>query len=330
MSTTWVPFPRAADAALAVDDTDFVIGGTLKKAIRVSLAASALFAAPVAAAAPMTLADYMALDGPAPTAHIAYGAASSQYAELFLPKGAGPFPVVFLVHGGCWQSSLGGIRQMHNMAGDLERRGVAVWNVEYRRIDEAGGGYPGMYRDINRAYDMLIARAPAYRLDTRRIVAMGHSAGGHLVQWLAGRARLPKSSALYDSAPLHLNVVISLGGLADLQAQAERIPNVCDAQIAQLTGPARAGRPDPFRDTNAAALLPNGTRTLLINGALDTISPPSVGADYAAVARHAGDKADVLVLPGASHFDEVAATSPAWKLTLAEILKALQPSEKMR
>ena len=109
----------------------------------------------------MTLADYMALDGPKPTAHIAYGTAPSQYAELFLPKGAGPFPVVFLVHGGCWQSSLGGIRQMHNMAGDLESRGVAVWNVEYRRVDETGGGYPGMYQDINRAYDTLIAKAPA-------------------------------------------------------------------------------------------------------------------------------------------------------------------------
>jgi acetyl esterase/lipase len=300
------------------------MGAHLRKTV---FAALLLLIAPAtASAAPLTLSDYMALDGPQPSAHIAYGAAPSQYAELFLPKGAGPFPIVFLVHGGCWQSSLGGIRQMHNMAGDLASRGIAVWNVEYRRVDEAGGGYPGMYQDINRAYDMLIAKAPTYHLDSSRIVAMGHSAGGHLVQWLAGRARLPKASPVYDPAPVHLNAVISLGGLADLHAQAERIPDVCGVQIAQLAGPPSAGRPDPLRDTSAASLIPNGTRTVLVNGALDTISPPSVATDYAAVARRAGDKADVVVLPDASHFDEVAATSPAWKLTLSEVLKALSKS----
>jgi acetyl esterase/lipase len=303
----------------------------LKSAVRAVFVGLSLFVAPLAAtAAPMTVKDYFALTGPAPTAHIAYGAAPSQYAELFLPKGTGPFPVVFLVHGGCWVASLRGIGQMHNMAGDLQARGVAVWNVEYRRLDEPGGGYPGMYQDINRAYDMLVAKAPTYHLDMNRVVAMGHSAGGHLVQWLAGRARLPKSSPVYDANPVRLTEVVSLGGLADLRAQAKRIPDVCDAHIEQLTGPPSTDRPDPLRDTSAASLLPNGNRTVLINGALDDISPPSVAADYATVARRAGDKADVLVLPGASHFDEVAATSPAWKLTLPVILNALRPSESVR
>jgi acetyl esterase/lipase len=271
----------------------------------------------------MSLDDYMALDGPAPTAHIAYGTAPSQFVELFEPKGQGPFPVVFLVHGGCWQASLAGIKQMHNMAGALAGRGIAVWNVEYRRIDEPGGGYPGTYQDINSAFDLLIANADSYHLDTNRVVAMGHSAGGHLVQWLAGRARLPKTSPLYDPAPVHLGAVISLGNLADLSGQADRIRNVCDVDVKSLTGSPSAMRPDPFRDTNAAALIPNGSRTILINGALDRVSPPSVADDYAALARRAGDSAETLVLPDASHFDEVAATSPAWKLILPVILKSL-------
>ena len=286
-----------------------------------AIAGVAIYVGAHASAAPMSLSDYMALDGPAPTAHVAYGSAPSQYVELFEPKGAGPFPVVFLVHGGCWQASLGGIRQMHAMAGDLERRGIAVWNVEYRRIDETGGGYPGMYQDINRAYDTLVAKAATYHLDANRIVAMGHSAGGHLVQWLAGRARLPTSSPVYDAAPVHLTEVISLGGLADLKAQATRIPNVCDTRIEQLTGEPSAARPDPLRDTSAAALVPTGIPTVLINGADDTISPPSVATDYATIARRAGDHADTLVLPDASHFDEVAATSPAWTLILPVIRK---------
>src|SRR5215469_3913284 len=276
-------------------------------------------------AAPMSLDDYMVLDGPAPSQHIAYGSAPSQFVELFEPKGQGPFPVVFLVHGGCWQASLAGIRQMHNMAGALAARGIAVWNVEYRRIDEPGGGYPGTYEDINAAFDLLAAKAGSYHLDTGRIVAMGHSAGGHLVQWLAGRARLPKTSPLTDSAPVHLGAVISLGNLADLSGQRERIRNVCDVDVKSLTGSPSAARPDPFRDTSAAALMPNGSRTILINGALDRISPPSVAEDYATLARRAGDSAETLVLPDASHFDEVSATSPAWKLILPVIEKGVAP-----
>lgn len=271
----------------------------------------------------MTLDDYLALDGPAPTAHIAYGTAPSQFVELFEPAGKRPFPVVVLVHGGCWQASLGGIRQMHNMAGALQAQGIAVWNVEYRRIDEAGGGYPGMYQDINQAFDLLGTDAQLYHLDTKRIVAIGHSAGGHLVQWLAGRERVPPSSPVYDANPLRVHEIISLGGLADLQTQAARIANVCDASTEQLAGRPSASRTDVFSDTSAAALIPNGSHTVLINGALDSISPPDVATDYAHRARRAGDSAETIVPPGASHFDEVAATSPSWKLILPVIRKAL-------
>lgn len=129
-------------------------------------------------AEPMKLADYLALKGPAPTAKLAYGGTPSQYAELFLPQGAGPFPVAVLVHGGCWTVRFGGIDQMKNMAGALAAQGIAVWNVEYRRVDEPGGGYPGMYHDMNGALALLQANAARFRLDTSRVVAVGHSAGG--------------------------------------------------------------------------------------------------------------------------------------------------------
>jgi pimeloyl-ACP methyl ester carboxylesterase len=78
-----------------------------------------------------------------------------------------------------------------------------------------------------------------------------------------------------------------------------------------------------FVDTNAAELMPNGSRTWLVTGELDTISPPRVAHDYAARARRAGDTAEVVILPGASHYDEVAATSPAWPQVLAVIERAL-------
>lgn len=283
---------------------------------------STLFPALVSAA-PMKLADYMALSGPAPTSRVAYGAAPSQYAELFLPAGSGPFPVAVLVHGGCWTGKFGGIHQLRNMAGALAERGIAVWNVEYRRVDEPGGGYPGMYEDMHAALDALAVQAASNRLDLERVVAVGHSAGGQLVQWIAGRARIPATSTLHRSGMLPVRAVVSLGGLADLRGERELIKSSCGRDTPELAGRPSAARPDVYVDTNAAELVPNGSHTILVTGELDTISPPRVAHDYAALARRAGDTAEVVILPGASHYDEVAAGSPSWPLVAAAIERAL-------
>ena len=286
-------------------------------------AAAAPDAASSAAPAPMTLQDYLALSGPKPDRHLAYGTAPSQFVELFKPAGQGPFPVVILIHGGCWTVHFGGITQMHNMAGDLIRNGIAVWNVEYRRVDEEGGGYPGMYQDVATAVDRLKQEAAEHQLDLTRVVAMGHSAGGHLAQWAASRHKLPAGSPAYRAAPLAIPQVISLGGLADLRNEESLIKSSCERDMVQLTGVASAARPDVFSDTSPGEMLPSGVRTVLVTGELDTVSPVRVAQDYARRAQAAGDAAEVIVLPNASHYDEVAATSPAWKQIYAEIRKAL-------
>ncbi|MCS0612727.1 alpha/beta hydrolase [Massilia kyonggiensis] len=278
-------------------------------------------------AAPMTLDDYLALSGPAPAATLRYGAAPSQYAELFLPSGTGPFPVAVLVHGGCWTKEFGGITQLRNMAGALAARGIAVWNVEYRRVDEAGGGYPGTYQDMNAALDLLARTARERPLDLGRLVAVGHSAGGQLVQWLAARPRIPATSPLYRKDAVPVRQVVSLGGLADLRREAALLKTSCGREIVELAGKPSADRPDVFSDTNAGDLMPNGSRTILVTGELDTISLPRVAHDFAARARAAGDRAEVVILPGASHYDEVAATSAAWPRVLRAIESALGLSD---
>lgn len=287
------------------------------------LFATAVACAGTVHAAPMKLSDYMALSGPAPSATFHYGSAPSQYAELFLPEGKGPFPVAILVHGGCWTREFGGIVQLRNMAGALARRGIASWNVEYRRVDEAGGGYPGTYQDMNAALDLLAHEAKHHPLDLQRLAAVGHSAGGQLVQWLAARPRIPASSPLYHPDALPVRQVVSLGGLADLRREAALIQTSCERSTEQLAGTPSKARPDVFSDTNAGDLMPNGSRTILVTGELDTISPPRVAHDFAARAKAAGDAAEVVILPGASHYDEVAATSPSWPLVLQAIESAL-------
>ncbi|MDQ2819929.1 MAG: alpha/beta hydrolase [Pseudomonadota bacterium] len=288
------------------------------------LCATLAAAAIGASATPMKLADYLALTGPVPSATFTYGKAPSQYAELFVPGGPGPFPVAVLVHGGCWTRAFGGIGQLRNMAGALTARGIAVWNVEYRRVDEEGGGYPGTYQDINAALDLLSTKAVTHRLDLQRIVAVGHSAGGQLVQWLAGRGRIAASSPLFQAHPLPVREIVSLGGLADLRREQALIKSSCDRDMVDLTGLPSAARPDVFSDTNAAELMPNGSHTTLISGELDTVSPPRVAHDYAARAQQAGDRAEVVILPGASHYDEVATSSPSWPAVLKVIETSLQ------
>lgn len=272
---------------------------------------------------PMTLDDYLALSGPAPDAVLRYGPSPSQFAELFLPDREGPHPVALLVHGGCWTVKYGGIAQLRHLAGALRDDGIAVWNVEYRRVDEPGGGYPGTYHDVNAALDSLAAAARDYPLDTGRLVAIGHSAGGQLVQWLAGRARLPPTSQLYREHFLPVREIISLGGLADLRREARAIAAGCGRTRAELCGHPDATRPDVFTDTNPADLLPNDSRTVLITGELDTVSRPAIAQRYAARATAAGDVAEAIIVPAASHYDEVAASVPVWPVLRAAIARAL-------
>ena len=281
------------------------------------------FAFPGFAAEPMTLQDYMALNGPAPTEHVAYGPAPLQYIELFEPRGLGPFPMVILIHGGCFMNSYEGMPQMRGMAAALAAKGIAVWSIEYRGLDTLGGGYPGTWLDVRSAVDLLADQAKARHLDTRRLVAVGHSAGAALALWLAGRERLPRSSVLYETHPLPVRNVVALGGTGDFRPVAAVMKAKCGFDISQIAGLPTAARPNVFADTTAIDLTPNGSETVFVNGDHDTIGTPKDSADYAARVRERGDAAQTVVLPGASHFDEVAVTSPAWSLVEPVILKAI-------
>ena len=266
-----------------------------------------------AAWAALTYAELLKRPTAAPTAHIPYGPAPQQFVELWLPDGPGPFPVAIVIHGGCWRGDLPGLELMNPAAQDLRRRGIAVWNVEYRRVGQPGGGYPGTYRDIAAAVDLLGAEAPQRRLKLDHVVAIGHSAGGHLALWAAGRRRIAPSSPLHSGAPLPIPAVISLGGFSDLRHQRAAIASPCGKGVVEvMTGAPSAGRPDVYADTSPAALLPLGVRQVLIHGANDTISPPTVELSYREAAAAAGDKVEARTIADAGHFELIAPGEPAW------------------
>ena len=252
---------------------------------------------------------------------IAYGADSMQKVDLWLPRGKGPFPVVVMVHGGCWQSSIADRRLMDWIADDLRRDGIAVWNIDYRGVDRAGGGYPGTFADAAAATDELAKVAARYRLDTGRVVAVGHSAGGHLALWLAARPRLPATSLLRRANPLPIAHVVSLGGLPDLAATAASPDNGCGtAVIARLVG---TGRKDPYADTSVPRLLPLGVPQDLVNGREDRIIPARLADSYVAAATAAGDTATLHQIARTGHVELVVPESAAWATTKTLIRKAL-------
>jgi acetyl esterase/lipase len=289
------------------------------------LAACALagaIAAPALAAGPamVTWDDLRARPHPHAAARIPYGADPLQFADLWLPSGRGPFQVVILIHGGCWQSSVAGADLMAFAADDLARRGLAVWNIEYRGVDRPGGGYPGTFQDVADAADALPASAVRYGLKTDKVVAMGHSAGAHLALWLAARPRLPLASPLHAAAPLPIAGVVSLGGLPDLAEARDGPEQGCGrAVIDSLVDLHERPTPGAYADTSPPELAPLGVPQALIAGALDPIAPPHFSQAYAQRTRARGDHPTVTVVPDQGHFDLIAPETPAW----AAAVKAL-------
>lgn len=253
--------------------------------------AIAVMGSPSRAADPINIPAFLAIPRPEPTAEIRYGPEATQAIDLFVPSGRGPFPVAVLIHGGCWMAAPAATReQLRHLGADLARRGIAVWSIGYRRADEVGGGYPGTYQDVGIAIDRLRDEAQRHRLDPSRTVLVGHSAGGHLALWAAGRDRLPVTSALRVATPFVPRKVVALAGVGDLKAFAPLIPRACRPGIAErLVGEPSASRPDVYADTSPSALPATGADIVMVSGVLDRLVPPYVAHDYArSVAR--GDR----------------------------------------
>lgn len=263
---------------------------------------------------------------PQPTSTHAYGSGAAQVADLWLPDGAGPHPVVLMVHGGCWQKAIADRTLMNYAAEDLRQRGLAVWNIEYRGVDEAGGGYPGTFTDVSDAANALLTMGPDLGLDTDRISAFGHSAGGHLAAWLATQDNLDPQSKVYTGHVIGFQMVVISGGLADLETSLSVTPATCLAQIAdQLTGPADAIRPDVFSDTSPARLLPADARFISVNGEKDRIAPPRLGQAFTTAVRQAGGSADYLEIADSGHVELIAPGTAAFEAQAEQLRQSLTP-----
>lgn len=263
--------------------------------------------------------------GKAVTERVAYGSAASQFGQLRVPAGRGPWPVVVVIHGGCWLAEVADLQSTAPLADALRREGWATWNIEYRRLGEAGGGWPGTFLDVATGVDYVRTLARRFPLDTARVVVIGHSAGGHLALWAAARGKLPAASAIRTpGVPLRLRGAISLGGPADLRPFSTMDDQICGTHvITQLLGGSPQEMPARWREASPAALLPLGVPTRLIVGTRDPVVPADAAKAYERQAHAVGDDARYLPVPDVAHMEEIDPGGGAWSVTRAYVRELL-------
>jgi acetyl esterase/lipase len=241
-----------------------------------------------------------------------YGTSPDQFVELTLPGGRAAVPVAVVLHGGFWRATYG-VELARPLAADLAAAGWAAVAVEYRRVG-AGGGWPATLTDVAAALDCLPGLdghpGVAGRLDLSRLAVIGHSAGGHLAAWAAGRHRLPAGAS--GGAPaVRVTDAVLQAGVVDLAGAL--VADLGDGAVRDFLGeppgehPARLAVADPVR------LLPTGARVLCVHGAGDDVVPVRQSERYAAAARAAGDTVEIRVVPG-DHMHLIDPGGDAWRI----------------
>ncbi len=233
---------------------------------------------------------------------IPYGRHPQQFGELRTPEGRGPFPVVIVIHGGCWVE-YASAQYTAPLAAALTEKGFATWNLEYRRGHEDGGGWPGTFLDVGRGVDALRDAAEKYALDLGRVLVVGHSAGGQLALWTAARWRLPLNSELHADDPLPLRGAISVAGIVDMRAYLDRGLARCAAGELRVMGGNCEQYPERYAQVSPAELLPLGVPHFLVWGDQDEIVPEELFGHYEELARAAGDRVHVIRVPNAGHHE---------------------------
>ena len=270
----------------------------------------------------MSASDVLALPQPEPDHRLSYGADPLQFGELRLPEGEGPFPVVIVIHGGCWLAEYD-LGYMSAFAEALTAAGVATWSIEYRRVGDEGGGWPGTFQDVADAADFLLEIALEHNLDLDQTAAVGHSAGGHLALWLAGRKWLDPEDSLRGEVPLALNGVVALAGIPDLAAFAA--PDGCGSAVSGLLGGDPGEVVDRVQRASPIAMVPLGVTQALVIGEHDPIVPRSQADSFADAARQMGDQVAMTTILGAGHFELVDPSHDGFKIIRDTVLAAVEP-----
>jgi acetyl esterase/lipase len=243
---------------------------------------------------------------------IAYGPSPDHVGDLYLPhraghRSSGRAPVIGLLHGGFWRMPYGR-DHIAPIAGDLKDRGFAVWNLEYRRVGTAGGGWPGTLQDVGSGIDHLATLAEhGEPIDLDRVTIVGHSAGGHLALWSALKDKVRGDG--FQPKRVNVSMAVGLAAVADLALAHElRCGN---GAVDNFLGGSPLEVAARYRTASPAEMLPIGVKLLLVHGSIDVDVPVVISRRYAAAATAAGDDVNFIELADADHMDFIDPSSGA-------------------
>jgi len=252
--------------------------------------------------------DILSRQPPRPDLRLIYGSDPNQFMDLRVPASEHkPSPLVINIHGGFWRAKYN-LDHAGHLCAALTAKGLATANLEYRRVGNEGGAWPGTFSDIRSAYQYLIQNAEKYAFVTRKVAVMGHSAGGQLALCLSA----------HES---QVRAVISLAGVVDLKRTYE-LHLSHDAVVEFLRGtPAEV--PEHYREADPMQLSIAKACEWLIHGASDDTVPPAFSRDYVAQKQSAGEDVHLVEIAGADHFDLIDPRSNAWKQVEQTVLATL-------
>lgn len=234
-----------------------------------------------------------------------YGSHAEQFGELTLPQKGQPLRgTVVVIHGGYWRSTYS-LELGRPLAADLAGRGWAAVNLEYRRAGN-GGGWPQTFEDISAGIDAL-ADLPELAGFPVPVIALGHSAGGHLAVWAAGR-KAPR---------VPLDAVVSQSGVLDLGRAHEL--GLSSGAAENFLGTAPENDPERWREADPARMVPVPMPIFALHGAQDITVPLELAENYVKAAEAAGGTAELRLIPG-DHFEMITPGTPGW----AGVLRTLE------
>ena len=231
---------------------------------------------------------------PAADGRLSYGGHGSQFVDFRRPAGRETAPLAIVIHGGFWRVRFG-LEHAAHVCVALAAAGFATANLEYRRVGEPGGGWPGTLQDTRTGVRFARGHAAEYGGDRARTVVLGHSAGGHLALWVAAEIQdLTRVIGLGPVANLHLAFSLALSNCA----------------VAEFLGGTPDEFPERYREADPAR--PTPVPRVLIHGDADDIVPVELTRQFAGAAKR-------IEIPGADHFAVIDPTHPAWEIVLEEL-----------
>jgi acetyl esterase/lipase len=278
--------------------------------------------------------DVLTRPAPPPDEVLRYGPGSEQVADLRFPpfwraerRGAGRAPVlVLLLHGGFWRAAFDRAH-LGPLAAALASESFVVCTPEFRRAGQPGGGWPGTFDDVAAAVDVLPglvgSAVPAAEGDGWRVVLAGHSAGGHLALWAAGRHRLGSGSRWYVARVPEVAGVVALAPVSDLAACYRE--GLDGDAAGDLLGGGPRSWPERYAVADPSRLVPFGVPMRIVHGTSDDRVPFAMSRSFAARARAAGDQVELTVLEGGGHFDVIDPLSGAWPAVLGAFRGVAEP-----